>query len=79
MISCQYYVMLSKKEHTFQISVLVQFFVNSACFEHHVFIIRKKILSKLITRSTSACIETFLYLNLIFLKGQRHGRAELVS
>jgi len=29
--------------HTFQINVLIQFLVSSACFEHHVFIIRKTI------------------------------------
>ena len=29
--------------HNFQINVLIQFFVSSTCFEHHVFIIRKTI------------------------------------
>jgi len=27
--------------HTFQINVLLEFLASSACFEHHVFIIRK--------------------------------------
>jgi hypothetical protein len=29
--------------HTFQIKLLIQFFVSSICVEHHVFIIRKTI------------------------------------
>jgi len=36
------YVMLTNKIHTFQINVLIQFFMSSTCFEH-VFTIRKTI------------------------------------
>jgi len=35
---------VTNKVHTFQINVLIQFFVSSTCFEHDVFIIRKTIL-----------------------------------
>jgi len=28
---------------TFQINVLIQFFMSSTCFKHHVFIIKKTI------------------------------------
>jgi len=38
------YVILTNKMHTFWINVLIQFFMSSVCFEHHVFIIRKTIL-----------------------------------
>jgi len=38
-----HYVMLANKMHTFQINVLIQFFVSPTGFELHVFIIRKTI------------------------------------
>jgi len=31
--------------HAFQIKVLIQLFASSACFEHHVFTIKKNICS----------------------------------
>ena len=38
-----HYVMYTNKMRTFYINVLINFFVSSTCFEHHVFIIRKTI------------------------------------
>jgi hypothetical protein len=38
------YLMLTNKMHTFKIKLLIQSFLSSACFEHHVFFIRKNIL-----------------------------------
>jgi len=35
------YIILTNKMHTFQINVLIKFFVYCTCFEHHVFINRK--------------------------------------
>jgi hypothetical protein len=34
---------VTQQMHTFQINVLIQFLVSFACFEHHVFIMRKTI------------------------------------
>ena len=37
------YIMLTNKMHSFQINVLIQSFMSSSCFEHHIFVIRKNI------------------------------------
>jgi len=38
------YVMLTNEMHTFQINVLIQFFLSSRGFEHLMFLFRKTIL-----------------------------------
>jgi hypothetical protein len=47
--------------HTFQINVLIQSLVSSACFKHRVFIIRKTI-----------CISIFLWYVLLTLMDEKH-------
>ena len=41
---------VNQQMHTFEINVLIHFLASSACFEHHVFIIRK-----------TTCTRTFVW------------------
>ena len=76
MISCQNYVMLTNKMHTFQINSLLHvFYMFRTSYVHH----QEENIVKVNKSLHKYVYRFFLYLNLDCLKGQRYGRAESVS